>query len=103
MKKNSIKIIVIIIITALLSSTLTLGYVYKENFAAMYLQKIIEENYYGGADKEKLADGAMAGMVKMSILSLLIQLQAMKTIWMSLTAPSAVWVCKLPRQKKVAL
>lgn len=63
MKKNSIKIIVIIIITALLSSTLTLGYVYKENFAAMYLQKIIEENYYGGADKEKLADGAMAGMV----------------------------------------
>ncbi len=63
MKKNNIKIVVIIIITALLSSTVTLGYVYKENFSAMYLQKIIEENYYGDADKEKLADGAMTGMV----------------------------------------
>ncbi len=63
MKKPLMKQIIIILITAMLSSTLTLGYVYKENFSAMYLQKIIEENYYGEIDEDKLAEGAMTGIV----------------------------------------
>lgn len=63
MKKSLIKQIIIILVTALISSTLTLGYVYKENFQAMYLQKIIEDDYYGEVNKEKLADGAMMGLI----------------------------------------
>ena len=63
MKKSLFKQIIIILVTALLSSSLTLGCVYKENFSEMYLRKIIEENYFGEIDKEKLADGAMYGIV----------------------------------------
>ena len=63
MIRINFKQIAVVIITALLSATITLGYVYKENFSAIYLRGIIEENYYGEIDEKKLEDGAMAGIV----------------------------------------
>lgn len=58
-----IKQIIIITITAVMSSVITLGVVMANNFSLDYAKKIILENYYGGVDKKALEEGALDGMV----------------------------------------
>lgn len=61
--KKIIKQIIIIAITAVMSSVITLGVVMANNFSLDYAKKIILENYYGGVDKKALEEGALDGMV----------------------------------------
>lgn len=61
--KRIIKQIIIIVITAVLSSVLTFGFVLANNFSLEYARKIIESNFYGELDRKKLDEGAVAGMV----------------------------------------
>lgn len=58
-----IKQVLIIVITAVVSSVLTFGFVMAKNFSLEYAKKIIEDNYYGEIDMKALNEGAIAGMV----------------------------------------
>lgn len=58
-----VKQIIIIAVTAVISSVLTFGFVMAGNFSLEYAEKIIENNYYGGVDAKALEEGALEGMV----------------------------------------
>lgn len=61
--KRIVKQTIIIILTAVISSTLTYGYILSSNFSMETARKIIKEKYYGGVDMKKIEEGAVAGMV----------------------------------------
>lgn len=58
-----VKQIIIIAITAVMSSVLTFGYVIANNFSLEYAKNIIKNNFYGEIDMKKLNEGAIEGMV----------------------------------------
>lgn len=59
-----VKQTIIIILTAVISSTLTYGYVLSTNFSGETARKIIKEKYYGTVDMKKIEEGAVQGMVE---------------------------------------